>query len=756
MKKPKKILPYLFNTILVISIFILTLIITKTIPFGTNTLGKGDAIVQYKPMLYNFIMSIKTNTLSSFSFNNGLGNPTLFNYLYYLASPLNLVAYFFNNADTMYLSTIIIKLIFTSLNVTFYSKSKSNSNLIACLATLSYTFCGWFLAYYYHLSWLDTFMIFPIFQYGLERLINNQSPLIFIFSLSYSYATNYYLSSSLLIYMLIYFIIKNFFYDEKPSSKKLQITLKFLISTLLSFLLITFYLYSLHYINTQINSEFASPQETTTYVTTTKDFFQSLFYGNTSDIISDDSTSFPNLGINTLILLSLINYFFNKNISKKDKLYTFISLDIIILFLFISPLASIIQGPNKITNYTYPTIFIPSFLSIMIFIENASHIDHHAISKNYFILPLLLLILILNYKTITFNIWIFNLSFLIIYTILTIFYNNTKYYHYLILATTITQVAIGCILNIPYDTDDELANQPHTFTTEKSPYRLTNLSKNTYFNENLYTNQDTLSLFTSKTYYQVNSLLSDLGCNTGDTVISCDDNDTLTKLLFNVEGKYQLAKIYAVNNTLKTTDTYEESVKETQSQIIKAMTNITDIFNTETLTSYQEDNAKYYFKTIHEYYLIDIQEDNTTYNYSQTYTDFNINKEYGSNTLTIYTLNQTKLEEIYNYLSKNQIEYTHYEDNYIEGTITVSENQLIFTSIPYDESWEILVDNQVVKPTKLLNSLIGIEVEPGTHTISLRYKTDYLKTPALISLITFISLCTYGIYKTIKNKKIKS
>jgi len=73
---------YIFNIILIISIFLLVLIIKDISPFGDKLLGKGDALVQYKPMLYDFIMGIKKGTLEAYSFNNALGNSYMFNFVY--------------------------------------------------------------------------------------------------------------------------------------------------------------------------------------------------------------------------------------------------------------------------------------------------------------------------------------------------------------------------------------------------------------------------------------------------------------------------------------------------------------------------------------------------------------------------------------------------------------------------------------------------------------------------------------------------
>ena len=140
MKKIKKILPYIVNILIITAIFIGILLISKTSPFGNYILGKSDAISQYKPMLFNFITNLKKGTIDIYSFNNGLGNPFIFNYIYYLISPLNLIALLFKKADYMFLSVIIIKLIVTTINVTYYTRQKTKSNLVALIASLSYVF----------------------------------------------------------------------------------------------------------------------------------------------------------------------------------------------------------------------------------------------------------------------------------------------------------------------------------------------------------------------------------------------------------------------------------------------------------------------------------------------------------------------------------------------------------------------------------------------------------------------------------------
>ena len=96
----------------------------------------------------------------------------------------------------------------------------------------------------------------------------------------------------------------------------------------------------------------------------------------------------------------------------------------------------------------------------------------------------------------------------------------------------------------------------------------------------------------------------------------------------------------------------------------------------------------------------------------------------------------------YDILKKNQIEYTKYKDNIIEGTINVEKNQLIFTSIPYDTNWKISIDGERVNAIRILDSLIGVEVRPGKHKIKMEYKSNFL-IPFLVSITSLIVVVVF-------------
>ena len=736
MVKLKKIAYYLLNILLVLGIFIGTMIITKTYPFGDFVFGKSDAIVQFKPMLYNFIMAIKTHTISPFSFNNGLGNPIVFDFIYYLASPLNLIALLFNNPDYMYLSCLLLKLSLTAVTITFYAKKKTNNNFLATIICLSYVFSSWFFAYYYYLPWLDIFLIFPLFQYGLEKLLNEHKFNLYIFTLSFTLIANFYLAFPVCLYTLIYFIISELIYKKQTIKEKVQSFNYIFLSTLFSFILISFYIYILYSSFIKTGMGF-SGTISTGYTLSILDFIKSLFFGNISFIVDIEGATFPNIALNTMMLISFFYFFINTKITKKDKIFTFVIV-LLFIFLFFNPFLNYIANFfHNIRGLTYRYSFIPIFLIILMFIKNANNLEIKDLKKLYFIFPIITILLFINYKNMEFNILVFNIVFILIFLVLLIFYNKNQWYKLLIILVIIVQstVANSLYFSDKISKDEELIDDI-VYKTEPIKYRLNKMDNDNkeYLNKNLYSNDKMTYLLSSMTYNSVVALDSKLGCSTFEnTSISCPSNGQIFDMLLNVKNDYYLEKLYAVNKDILNIDLDDYSVKNSHDYIIEAMTGIKDIYDKEEIKGIKIDD-KYHFKAKNNYYLIDfITNDNKVINEVQTYEEFT--SQFDS--FTVYNLNKDKLDEIYQKLSKNQIKYTHYEDSKIEGTINVDKDQVIFTSIPYDSSWQIKVDGKKVKPSVALNCLMVIECSEGKHTISLEYKNNYI-IPIIISVISLI------------------
>lgn len=72
-------------------------------------------------------------------------------------------------------------------------------------------------------------------------------------------------------------------------------------------------------------------------------------------------------------------------------------------------------------------------------------------------------------------------------------------------------------------------------------------------------------------------------------------------------------------------------------------------------------------------------------------------------------------------LKQNQWQITEYNDRKIEGTITAEAGQLMMTSIPDQPGWTVKVDGKKVDSIAVVDAMIGVNLDPGTHTVTMTY-----------------------------------
>ena len=101
-------------------------------------------------------------------------------------------------------------------------------------------------------------------------------------------------------------------------------------------------------------------------------------------------------------------------------------------------------------------------------------------------------------------------------------------------------------------------------------------------------------------------------------------------------------------------------------------------------------------------------------------------------------------------LKKNTLDIEVFKSSYIKGKITsTDERNILLLTIPYEDNWNVYVDGKKVKPLKVLDNLIGIELEPGLHTIELKYRPKELYTGIFVSITTLLLILLFRL----KHKK---
>lgn len=115
---------------------------------------------------------------------------------------------------------------------------------------------------------------------------------------------------------------------------------------------------------------------------------------------------------------------------------------------------------------------------------------------------------------------------------------------------------------------------------------------------------------------------------------------------------------------------------------------------------------------------------------------------------------EAEFDRAYKILNEQQWEVTSYSDGYIEGTIEVLDDGIMFTSIPYDDGWRILVDGKETKAIPLLeNAFLGIELGKGIHEVKMYYEAPGKMMGETVSCMTLISILTVCILTGIWRKK---
>ncbi len=103
-------------------------------------------------------------------------------------------------------------------------------------------------------------------------------------------------------------------------------------------------------------------------------------------------------------------------------------------------------------------------------------------------------------------------------------------------------------------------------------------------------------------------------------------------------------------------------------------------------------------------------------------------------TLTAAILNMEKFWQGYEVLNASTLELTSFSNTRVEGTITCDRDGLLYTSIPQNGNWRVLVDGQEAQISLVGDCMIGVTLTQGTHTVRFVYQNDAFSLGWKISL----------------------
>ena len=113
-----------------------------------------------------------------------------------------------------------------------------------------------------------------------------------------------------------------------------------------------------------------------------------------------------------------------------------------------------------------------------------------------------------------------------------------------------------------------------------------------------------------------------------------------------------------------------------------------------------------------------------------------------------YYVDYAAMNQAFSQLESASMYVEEHGNDYLRGTIDIPEGQeLIFTSIPYDEGWRVYIDGKRADITEVLGSLLAVQTTAGFHDIEFVYRPNcavYGGILSIIGILLFVLLIVWS------------
>ena len=178
--------------------------------FAPQSLLTSDMGDQYLPFINDYWHRLRSGQLLplwSWSLGGGVDYFLLF--VYYLASPLNLLLVFIPNSYLIhaFVGMIFVKIGLAGLFMSIYLKyTHGRITYITPAISLCYCLCGFIQMYYFNTLWMDVFALMPLVVMGALAVMREGKFKLYIITLFLAVFTNYVFSFYVCIFVLLTFV----------------------------------------------------------------------------------------------------------------------------------------------------------------------------------------------------------------------------------------------------------------------------------------------------------------------------------------------------------------------------------------------------------------------------------------------------------------------------------------------------------------------------------------------------------------------
>lgn len=851
-----------------IALFVIMLVYFcyEIIPFGDRTIYRMDLYHQYGPLFTELYDRLVSGESLIYSWNTGLGSSFLGNFYNYLSSPISLIVLIFGHKNTFeaVAAMIAIKCVLSSMSMANYlKKSQDINSLYGSAFGILYAFCGYFIAYYWNVMWIDAMYILPFIILGIERIIDTGKTRTYFFALILAIFSNYYIGFMLCIFSCIYFIYYyvcsldeitkkkkqlpkgELFIDKLANSFFLRSGLKFTFASLGAVTVLLFMIVPLAYVLQSSSATTGSAPTESEFYFNIFDFVSNHLASLEPTIRSSGEDVLPNVycGILTVILLPL--YMFSNKISSTEKAASAVLLAVMYFSFNLNYLNYFWHGLHFPNDLPYRQSFMYSFILFVMAAKVLKNIYEFNKKQILTVGMAIIAYIVLvqqtpSNKVLDSTVYI-SIVLVFLFTIVLGLITSKKNQAFALSVMLVCSVAAE---SITANTDHYVANQTkESFSSDYDDFKAlqNEIDKNDeslFYREEVTKNRarmdpswydyNGVSIFSSMAYEKVANLQKYIGLYgnkinsftynpqtpvynsmfslkylydksdylvEGEYYTLKDSNSTFTAY----ENNYMLNIAYPVSKDILDWDASDiDNPVIAQEELFKASAGIDGVYeriedfeiiygNILSLDRELINTGSFVMNKISDEFngSITIEltaKDNRNiyiYVYSRNLDTVSILSPNYSNTMNVldgyildigkheigdkisiemplkddvsyanvdfaaFNVDQEKFVQGYEKLKNGQLEYTKFDDTIIEGSFVAEKDEVLFTTIPYDIGWNVYIDGEKVKKddlVKISDSLLGIKITRGEHSIKFIYQAKFLNETLIISGIFILLL----------------
>lgn len=325
------------NRYILLSFFIPFIIMTVAFaimavsPFGDKQILVTDLWHQYFPFLADYQEKLKAGESLFYTWSVGAGTNYFALGSYYLASPMNFLSVFIPNEwlREFLAFSVVTKIALAGMFMSLFLRYTFKKNDYSLLMfSILFSFCSFFMGYYWNTIWLDTVALTPLVAMGTVALLREGKFKLYVITLALSVLANYYIGLFTCIFVALIYIA--YCICNWKGFKKFFMSLLKIAGFSAMALSITAFLMLPAFFALQITHASSSTFPTTYIINigATSDFMGTLdamrkVITNTLSFIepnTKDAYALPNIACGTISLVLAIVFLACKKIKLKEKL----------------------------------------------------------------------------------------------------------------------------------------------------------------------------------------------------------------------------------------------------------------------------------------------------------------------------------------------------------------------------------------------------------------------------------------------------